>query len=210
MHRAAAQKNRRSDSFKSSLKTGGLEIKLCDTSPRTLDTHRLFGRLARLLLLLPLNGVLAGLSAASIQIDSIDHSLEQGINANPLLQTPATATNTNTAGTLVIDTSKKYQTFAGIGAAFSEIGGLALAGLPEASRDALLTSLFNPVKGAGFSMCRLPVGSSDFATNAYSYADTPWDLGMAYFSLARDEKSIIPAAQGALKKNPALRFFASP
>ena len=148
--------------------------------------------------------------AASIQIDSIDHSLEQGISANPLLQSPATATNTNTAGTLVIDTSKKHQTFAGIGAAFSEIGGLALAGLPEAIRDALLTSLFDPVKGAGFSMCRLPVGSSDFATNAYSYADTPWDLGMNYFTLDRDKKSIIPAAQGSLKKNPALRFFASP
>ena len=149
-------------------------------------------------------------SAASIQVESIDHSLEQGIRANPIFQKPTSATNTNTAGTLVIDTSKKHQTFAGIGAAFSEIGGLALAGLPEESRDALLTSLFDPEKGAGFSMCRLPVGSSDFATNAYSYADTPWDLGMNYFTLARDERSIIPAAQGALKKNPALRFFASP
>jgi len=146
--------------------------------------------------------------AASIQIDSIDHSLEQGISANPLLQSSATATNT--AETLVIDTSKKHQTFAGIGAAFSEIGGLALAGLPEAIRDALLTSLFDPVKGAGFSMCRLPVGSSDFATNAYSYADTSWDLGMNYFTLDRDEKSIIPEARGAMKKNPELRFFASP
>ena len=83
---------------------------------------------------------------------------------------------------------------AGVGAVFSEIGGLALAGLPEQAKDALVTSLFDPVKGAGFSMCRLPVGSSDFATNAYSYAEVPGDLTMEHFSLARDEKSIIPVA----------------
>lgn len=143
-------------------------------------------------------------------IYSVDNALDQSV-ASPIQKNESNAASTtNSAATLTISTGKKYQTMAGVGAAFSEIGGLALAGLPEQAKDALVTSLFDPVKRAGFSMCRLPVGSSDFATNAYSYAEVPCDLTIEHFSLARDEKSIIPVAQAALQKNPALHFFASP
>ncbi len=114
------------------------------------------------------------------------------------------------AATLTISTSRRYQTMAGVGAAFSEIGTLALASLPEPKRDSLLRSLFDPAKGAGFSMCRLPVGASDFATNAYSYAESDGDLSMKDFTLARDDRSILPAVRAALKINPDLQLFASP
>jgi glucosylceramidase len=160
-----------------------------------------------------LNGVVSAVTfAATPQAVTawVDNSLEGGIAANPLQTSAPVASDAKPDAVLVIEPEKKFQTMAGIGAAFSEIGGLALADLPEAARDAILTSLFDPDKGAGFSMCRLPVGSSDFANSAYSYAETPGDLTMSHFSLERDERSIIPAAQGALKKNPALRFFASP
>lgn len=152
----------------------------------------------------------SGAQAAMPVIYSVDNALDQSV-ASPIQKNQSNAASTtNSAATLTISTGKKYQTMAGVGAAFSEIGGLALAGLPEQAKDALVTSLFDPVKGAGFSMCRLPVGSSDFATNAYSYAEVPGDLTMEHFSLARDEKSIIPVAQAALQKNPDLHFFASP
>jgi glucosylceramidase len=59
-------------------------------------------------------------------------------------------------------------------------------------------------------MCRLPIGSSDFATSAYSYDEKPNDYAMEAFSLARDEKSILPVVQMALKTNPSLNLFASP
>lgn len=164
------------------------------------------------LILLALSQGYAATTACAVE--SIDNSLEHGVAADPILhssnKSPELPAGAGTAATLTIDTGKKYQTMSGVGAAFSEIGGLALAGLSEKSREAVITSLFDPEQGAGFSMCRLPVGASDFATNAYSYAETPGDLGMSHFSLERDEHSIIPAAQAALKKNPSLRFFASP
>jgi hypothetical protein len=110
-------------------------------------------------------------------VESIDNSTEQGIAAHPIhrssTQSMDAAPGEKPAATLTIDTGKRFQTMAGIGAAFNENGALALAGLPPEARDALVTNLFGPEQGAGFSMCRLPVGSSDFATSAYSYAETP-------------------------------------
>jgi glucosylceramidase len=99
---------------------------------------------------------------------------------------------------------------AGVGAAFSEIGTLAFASLPANIQNAIVTNLFDVKNGAGFSLCRLPIGSSDFATSAYSYAETAEDYQMNGFSLARDEKSIIPMVNKALKVNPKLSLFASP
>lgn len=149
-------------------------------------------------------------ASPSLSMEAVDHSLEQGIKPNPILHPDPLSSNTVADATLVIDTTKKHQTMAGVGAAFSEIGDLALASLSEASRLELLKNLFDPATGAGFSMCRLPVGSSDFATNAYSYAETPNDLSMEHFSIDRDKQSIIPAARVARSINPSLRFFASP
>ena len=56
----------------------------------------------------------------------------------------------------------------------------------------------------------LCLGANDFATSAYSYADVADDYEMKNFSLARDEKSIIPAVLAARRINLDLQFFASP
>lgn len=61
-----------------------------------------------------------------------------------------------------------------------------------------------------FPSAALPVGSSDFATSAYSYSEVPDDYEMKNFSLARDEKSILPAVLAARQINPDLQLFASP
>lgn len=150
-------------------------------------------------------------TANGATVNFVDHSIGQGISPYPLrIFRELPRDGESTVATLTISTSRKYQTMGGVGAAFSEIGTLALASLPEGKRQALLSSLFDPARGAGFSMCRLPVGASDFATNAYSYAETPGDLGMKDFTLSRDDQSIIPAVQAALRINPSLKLFASP
>ena len=139
------------------------------------------------------------------------NNLEGSVPAQPVHEWSGTVpANVPDAGSIVIDPSAKFQTMAGIGAAFSEIGALAFAGLPRDRQKELLKNLFDAKEGAGFSMCRLPIGSSDFATNAYSYAETPDDYDMKAFSLARDEKSIIPLVQAAQEVNPDLKLFASP
>lgn len=160
---------------------------------------------------LVLGFAVASYTANGATVIFIDHSMVQGISPYPIaIFRELPREGEATVATLTISTSRKYQTIAGVGAAFSEIGTLAFESLPEGKRQALLSSLFDPERGAGFSMCRLPVGASDFATNSYSYAESDGDLGMKDFTLARDDRSIIPAVQSALKINPSLKLFASP
>jgi glucosylceramidase len=98
----------------------------------------------------------------------------------------------------------------GIGGAFNEQGGDAFMSLPEPERKKLAEALFNPGKGAGFSLCRTAIGSSDFGLGAYSYSETPDDYEMKHFSVERDTKSVIPFILAAKTENPDLRIFASP
>ena len=141
----------------------------------------------------------------------ITNNLEGAVPAKPIQEKvePAPA-NVPESGSINLDPSAKFQTLVGVGAAFSEIGALAFVGLPPDHQKELLKNLFDAKEGAGFSMCRLPIGSSDFATSAYSYAETPDDYEMKAFSLARDEKSIIPLVQSAQGVSPELKLFASP
>jgi len=156
-------------------------------------------------------GVLSGAEATTARVFYTRNDIEQQVSAQPVREgKPASRATQKPAATIRIDTTKRYQTMAGLGAAFSEIGTLGFLSLPLEEQQALLTSLFDVKNGAGFAMCRLPVGSSDFAKSAYSYAETPDDYEMKAFSLERDRKSLIPVVRAACVKNPALALFASP
>src|SRR5664279_543685 len=87
-----------------------------------------------------------------------------------------------------VDDKTNFQTIAGFGASFLEAGMVCLNTLPEASRDKLLESLFDPVHGAGFSAMKTPLAGTDFMSAGpwYTYDDTPGDIEMQHFSIARD------------------------
>ncbi len=108
-----------------------------------------------------------------------------------------------------VHTAMRYQTMAGIGGSFSEIGGAALGAASESDRQAVLQQLFGR-NGAAFGFCRLPIGASDFALDAYSLNDHPDDRSMAHFSIERDERHLIPFIDMARRVNPYLRLHASP
>ncbi|NQU45291.1 glycosyl hydrolase [bacterium] len=111
---------------------------------------------------------------------------------------------------IAINTDLSFQTIEGIGGAFNENGGEALEHLSEDERREILQNLFDPKEGAGFSFCRVPIGSSDFAFDAYSHNDHPDDFQMEHFSLQRDKRHLIPYIKSAQTWNPRLRLFASP
>ncbi|MRT93792.1 hypothetical protein [Ancylomarina sp. 16SWW S1-10-2] len=113
--------------------------------------------------------------------------------------------------TIIINTNNiLHSNLTGIGGAFNEQGGEAFMRLPQVERKALAKVLFNSTTGAGFSFCRTAVGSSDFGLGAYSYSETAEDYEMKHFSVARDEKSVIPFILAAKKENPSMQMFASP
>ncbi len=87
-----------------------------------------------------------------------------------------------------VDPAIRYQTIAGFGATFNEAGMICLNSLDSGGRDRALVSLFDRVRGAGFSLMKSPIGACDFASAGgwYSYDDSVGDTAMAHFSIHRD------------------------
>lgn len=98
----------------------------------------------------------------------------------------------------------------GFGACFNELGWTSLQMLSESDRESVLRELFDPTQGARFTYCRTPVGANDFAIEAYSYDETDRDFAMKNFSIAHDEKTLVPFIQAALRYQPKLKLWASP
>jgi len=87
-----------------------------------------------------------------------------------------------------IDDKIHYQPIDGFGASFNEAGMICLNSLAPSSRDSVLRVLFDPEKGAGYSLMKSPTGACDFASAGpwYTYNDTPGDTLMKHFSINRD------------------------
>lgn len=114
------------------------------------------------------------------------------------------------AETLNIDLSATGQTVQGFGVCFSELSHRALSKLSKEDYNKVMTELFEPNTGASFTICRMPIGSSDFALKYYSFDDYPGDFAMEHFSIDNDKATIIPLIKDALAKNPSLKVWGSP
>jgi glucosylceramidase len=89
------------------------------------------------------------------------------------------------------------------GGCFNERGWTSLSKLREGDRESVLRELFDPVAGARFSLCRMPIGANDFALKAYSYDETKGDFELKHFSIENDRATLIPfihAAQRSAEK----------
>jgi glucosylceramidase len=110
----------------------------------------------------------------------------------------------------LILTDEKFQPIEGFGGCFNELGYTALIHLSDEQRAEVFYSLFHPEGDHKFTICRLPIGASDYALEWYSLNETDNDFAMENFSIERDKKYLIPYIKEALKYNPDLKFFASP
>ena len=112
---------------------------------------------------------------------------------------------------IIVDLDAVGQTVQGFGVCFSELSHRALSKLSKDDYDAVMTELFTPGdEGANFTICRMPIGSSDFALKYYSFNDTPGDLAMEHFSIDNDKETLIPLIKDALARNPELKVWGSP
>jgi len=89
---------------------------------------------------------------------------------------------------LIVNEKKSFQTIEGFGATFNEAGMICLNSLSPTDRDRVFESLFDSVKGAGFTLMKSPIAACDFASAGpwYSYDETPDDTLMTHFSVERD------------------------
>jgi glucosylceramidase len=111
---------------------------------------------------------------------------------------------------LVVRVDKPQQTIDGWGGCFNELGWVALQTLSPVAREEVLRNLFEPGKGLNFTICRMPIGASDYATNWYSLDDTPGDFELKHFNLERDRALLLPYIKAAMRFQPALKIWGSP
>ncbi len=110
---------------------------------------------------------------------------------------------------LDVDTAKEKHEFLALGASLTDASAWVLANMPADKRMKLLRELFTP-EGCNLGAIRLNVGASDYSTGLYSYNDTPDDVEMKNFSLARDDEFLVPMAKAVKAIRPDTFVFASP
>ncbi|MGB0429321.1 MAG: glycoside hydrolase family 30 protein [Bacteroidia bacterium] len=88
---------------------------------------------------------------------------------------------------LKINTDIKHQEYVGFGASFTESSAWNLATIAETKRIEVLTRLFSPTNGAGFSLTRTHINSSDYSNGHYTYVDSG-DVSLSTFSVNEDMK----------------------
>src|SRR5579862_1922044 len=118
---------------------------------------------------------------------------------------------TGRAGTndIVLKPNEKRQPILGFGAALTDAACYMINQLPETAREELLRDLFDP-RQMNLSVCRLCIGSSDYAKTMYSFDEGEPDPQLERFSIEHDKAYILPIVHRARQINPDLFLFASP
>lgn len=113
-----------------------------------------------------------------------------------------------------VDTTQRFQTIDGFG--FSLTGGSAYLinqKLTADVREKILRELFLSKDGIGVSYLRISIGASDLDDHVFSYNDLPQgkkDRSLTNFTLAEDQKNLIPVLKQIVALNPDIKIMGSP
>lgn len=122
---------------------------------------------------------------------------------------------TETAKSIIVDPSKTYQEWFGFGGIWTDTDIHNLMQLPKEEQDKILQAYFNPEKGMGWNLIRLPFGSTDWESSFdfYTYDDMPRgeeDLELEHFSIQRDiDRGMFELAKRCKAINPEVLFIGS-
>jgi glucosylceramidase len=110
--------------------------------------------------------------------------------------------------TVTVNDTTTNQKWEGFGGAFNELGWKYLSS--KDMQDQAMQLLFSDTDGANFSMGRIPMGASDYATVRYTCDEGGTDTSMAKFNTTQDEKYLIPYVKAALAVKSDIKLWASP
>lgn len=122
------------------------------------------------------------------------------------VSSPATV---SAADTIQIDAAKTFQSIDGFGGAFTDAACYTFDKMPVEKRKVLFQQLFSANK-LNLNFCRTCIGASDYATEPFSYSEGKADPELERFSIAHDEKYLLPIIKEARAINSQLSIFASP
>lgn len=106
-----------------------------------------------------------------------------------------------------------YQTIDGFGGAFTEASAHTYMGCSDAKKKEMIEAYFGK-DGLRYNIGRIHMNSCDFALGNYTYIED-WDAELKTFSIAHDEKEILPFLTDAIEKRKEtygedLTFLVSP
>ena len=110
---------------------------------------------------------------------------------------------------ITLDPTIAFQEILGFGAAFTEASAYLINRMGRGARERFLHELFSPSE-LGINITRICIGSSDFATEMFSYDEGEPDPDLRRFSIDRDRAYVLPGLLSARHVNPDLFVLASP
>lgn len=111
---------------------------------------------------------------------------------------------------IVVDSTKTFQTFLGIGAALTDASAETYYKLPKEKQDQFMEAYFHPQKGIGYSLARTIIHSCDFSSESYTYVDEG-DAELKSFNIDHDRKFRLPFTKKAIEAaGGKLTMYASP
>ncbi|RKP54477.1 glycosyl hydrolase [Cohnella endophytica] len=128
---------------------------------------------------------------------------------------PFSAPSASACGTTIpIDPGIQRQEMLGIGISMEESTVFNLRRMSERAREDVMALLLDPERGAGFSLVRVTLGTSDFTGQPfYTYDDIEEggsDFELEHFSIRKDiELGIVSTLRRMKEISPELKFFAS-
>jgi glucosylceramidase len=126
-------------------------------------------------------------------------AFKKGVGAGPVIE---------------VDDKQRFQTMDGFGYCLTGGSAELLQAMSAPERAKLLRELFGAdANGIGVSYLRLSIGASDLDAQVFTYDDLPagqTDPTLAKFSLAPDEKALIPVLKEILTINPSIKLLGSP
>jgi len=112
---------------------------------------------------------------------------------------------------ILIDPRTRYQEIEGFGGAFTEASAVTFYKMPAEQQSEILKAYFDSKQGHGYTLCRTHIDSCDFSLGNYAYTEVDGDVDLEHFSIARDQKALIPMIKAAQAvAGESLRLFASP
>ncbi len=104
---------------------------------------------------------------------------------------------------------EERQEIIGFGGALTESSAYTYARMSKEKQE-ILNELYFGEQGNQYNFCRLHIQSCDFSLGNSAYVTDEADIELKSFTLAQDEKYVIPYVKDALKKKPDIQFLGSP
>jgi glucosylceramidase len=115
-----------------------------------------------------------------------------------------------TESAIIVDPTKKFQTFLGIGAALTDASAETFYKLSKTNQDLFLEAYYSQEQGIGYSLGRTTIHSCDFSSESYTYIEEG-DSTLKTFNISHDKKFKLPFTKKAIAAaGGKLTMYASP